>query len=78
MMNTNLIADIRAHALKHWNESWAWSTIYECYTDEELAELATEYQATTLEQFIQAHDPMASVIDEVWEDRAADAINSRF
>jgi hypothetical protein len=70
-MNTELIAQIKAHALAHY-EDGGWDVIVECWSDEDIAE--TIGKATTLRGALKKIRDIVSVYD----DRQADARNSAF
>lgn len=72
-MDKILIERVKQHALDHY-ENGGWDVIVECWTDEELAQLLADYNATTFEAALNALGPIV----DVWADRQADARNSAF
>lgn len=72
-----LWVQIRAYALRHWNDAFIWSAITETMTEEELkgevAELVSKGY-DTLSKLIAYYNR----IGDVFEDRIADAKNSAF
>ena len=68
---TDLVAAIKAYALKHYSDG-GWDVIVECWSDEDIAQ--TIGDATSIRD---ARARMMRVVD-VYADRQADARNSAF
>ena len=74
MHNQELVEQVQAFCLEHYADDFYYSTIIECYTDQELSEELDRLKVRTLAGFRQATAP----IRDIYEDRIADARNSAF
>lgn len=65
---------IKTYCLKHYNDDFYYSTIIECYEDDELLAELKSLNVRSLNGFIEATRP----VREIYADRIADAKNSAF
>lgn len=61
----DMVAAVKAHALKEENYTAGWDTVTECYTDEEIIEVIEAHGATTVAAAIEAFGKLA----DVWHDQ---------
>ncbi|MGI8313316.1 hypothetical protein [Saccharopolyspora hattusasensis] len=70
---TELVEGVKAHAREHYSTG-GWDVVVECYTDDEIREVLTEENASTVGEAIEAFRFRV----DVWADRQADTRNSAF
>ncbi len=67
----NLLEKVQGYALSHYNDGF-WSTIVECYTDEELQDEIDLSRATTLQGFIVYAAPLIEAMEDQHQDTLDD------
>lgn len=73
-MDYNLADALYSYAMDHYNDSFGWSVIVECWEIDQIAEFLATNDAHTLSEAIES---FSGVVD-IWQDRYLDAINSAF